>query len=386
MTQLPAILRDHFSADTIEAILVGVEHFTHNDTTADSFLDAIDAIATHGDLGSSGPRMIEDEEGNFVPVNDTRKRYSCGVCNGTGKFLGVRTAQTKEHCFACRGSGFFYTDEATRKKNRVKASERKKKSVINSLTIFDETFPGMREFLKNAGLSGNAFAASIHAKLLKYGDLTEKQAAAAFRLKADAERSPEEKATERAAWEAANPGVRDFLATIQRPGFMMEMKTKLEKFGTLTEKQSAAVRGEMDRAKAESTAVPTLDKLAAAFLTAAGKLQWPKLRLMTEDGQSVVLTRCGPMSKTPGHINITDGGRFGSNRYFGRLTPDGKVFYKNAPQSVIALLTAFNADPQAEIKVQGLRTGQCCACGRELTDPVSLANGIGPICAEKYGF
>jgi hypothetical protein len=27
--------------------------------------------------------------------------------------------------------------------------------------------------------------------------------------------------------------------------------------------------------------------------------------------------------------------------------------------------------------------GQCCVCGRTLTDEVSIANGIGPVCAGK---
>ncbi len=32
----------------------------------------------------------------------------------------------------------------------------------------------------------------------------------------------------------------------------------------------------------------------------------------------------------------------------------------------------------------GHATGVCCVCGRELTDPVSVAQGIGPICIQKY--
>lgn len=31
-------------------------------------------------------------------------------------------------------------------------------------------------------------------------------------------------------------------------------------------------------------------------------------------------------------------------------------------------------------------TGRCSCCGRELTDPTRVAMGIGPICAEKWGF
>ena len=32
----------------------------------------------------------------------------------------------------------------------------------------------------------------------------------------------------------------------------------------------------------------------------------------------------------------------------------------------------------------GRRSGRCCCCGRELTDPASIAAGIGPVCAAKF--
>jgi hypothetical protein len=34
----------------------------------------------------------------------------------------------------------------------------------------------------------------------------------------------------------------------------------------------------------------------------------------------------------------------------------------------------------------GKRTGACSCCGRELTNGESIDRGIGPICAEKYGW
>ena len=38
----------------------------------------------------------------------------------------------------------------------------------------------------------------------------------------------------------------------------------------------------------------------------------------------------------------------------------------------------------AQAAAIGHATGVCCCCGRELTDPISVANGVGPICAAKY--
>lgn len=33
--------------------------------------------------------------------------------------------------------------------------------------------------------------------------------------------------------------------------------------------------------------------------------------------------------------------------------------------------------------VEVWHNGKCCRCGRKLTDPTSIATGIGPVCAEK---
>jgi hypothetical protein len=36
-----------------------------------------------------------------------------------------------------------------------------------------------------------------------------------------------------------------------------------------------------------------------------------------------------------------------------------------------------------QAKAFGMATGLCCVCGRFLTDPASVAEGIGPVCAKK---
>lgn len=129
--------------------------------------------------------------------------------------------------------------------------------------------------------------------------------------------------------------------------------------------------------------------LANSFLTASRALKNPKLRLVTATGRKVVLSRCGMSSRTPGEISMTDGRPFGSNTYYGRITPQGRAYWRNIPDSVLdevkALLKEFEADPKAAMLVQGTRTGSCCICGRELTDPESVALGIGPICGGRWG-
>jgi hypothetical protein len=48
------------------------------------------------------------------------------------------------------------------------------------------------------------------------------------------------------------------------------------------------------------------------------------------------------------------------------------------------LLDALLEDPKAAAVEFGHRTGSCCVCGRTLTDPESIAKGIGPICEGRF--
>lgn len=49
-----------------------------------------------------------------------------------------------------------------------------------------------------------------------------------------------------------------------------------------------------------------------------------------------------------------------------------------------AELLRVEADPMAAAKAHGILTGRCTCCGRPLTDPNSIAIGIGPICLANF--
>lgn len=71
-----------------------------------------------------------------------------------------------------------------------------------------------------------------------------------------------------------------------------------------------------------------------------------------------------------------------SNVYLGWVTRD------NTNLSEIALIKKVQAaakDPYAAAKLYGQATGTCSCCGLELTNPLSIELGIGPICREKFG-
>ncbi len=43
-------------------------------------------------------------------------------------------------------------------------------------------------------------------------------------------------------------------------------------------------------------------------------------------------------------------------------------------------------DPKGAAIAYGRMTGSCACCGRALTDKDSVAAGIGPVCAENFGW
>ena len=71
-------------------------------------------------------------------------------------------------------------------------------------------------------------------------------------------------------------------------------------------------------------------------------------------------------------------------KYLGKVTRKGcDSRLSDDVKSVI--LDAAN-DPLTAAIRYGKVSGECSCCGRELTDPQSIARGIGPICAEKFGW
>jgi hypothetical protein len=70
----------------------------------------------------------------------------------------------------------------------------------------------------------------------------------------------------------------------------------------------------------------------------------------------------------------------------GRVTLFGKRIHAAGAlaQTVTDILRAFEAAPLETAKQYGRLSGRCASCGRDLTDPESIAAGIGPICANKF--
>jgi len=124
------------------------------------------------------------------------------------------------------------------------------------------------------------------------------------------------------------------------------------------------------------------------FLRRAGdKLARPKVRLVTDTGQRVVLSIAGSRSRYCGDVMVTDGGPYGANVYYGRISAQfGAIMGSHAlTAEVSALLCQFASDPAGVGALIGKRLGACCFCARQLETAESLAVGYGPVCAESYG-
>ena len=117
----------------------------------------------------------------------------------------------------------------------------------------------------------------------------------------------------------------------------------------------------------------------------------PKVRLAFA-GKPLVLTVAGGKSRNPGAVNLTDGGAFGSNTYFGKITVSGKFepsaaaanLSRDAKAALWDIMTRMR-DGQAEsvFAEHGKALGVCCMCGRDLSNQESVDLGIGPVCRER---
>lgn len=253
-----------------------------------------------------------------------RETFPCESCGGTGKYRGVRLHQQATECFACKGRGFFYTSTKDRYAKRQHAAARKLSKKEQAQATFKETHPGLIEKLHELA-SWNDFAGKMLQSFSEWDGLTDRQVDACQR-----------------------------------------MIDKVEAGRAARDAQKRANSGEVDTSKIEemfNTAKASgLSKLA--FVAAGLKIKPAKAH-----------------SVNAGALYVTAG----RDAYQGKIA--GGRFYpiSGAEPGTLATLIEIAANPSQAARDYGKRTGVCCCCGRELTDPVSVAAGIGPICASNWG-
>ena len=130
------------------------------------------------------------------------------------------------------------------------------------------------------------------------------------------------------------------------------------------------------------------------FAEAAKHLKFPKVRLLCgcAEGHEFILTRKGAKSAHPGAIDVLSRAKEWNPkfqdfapRWFGRVDADGSVTQGRDWAHYEATVRRFAENPLEVASEYGRLTGNCCFCGRELTDERSTEAGYGPICAKKYG-
>jgi len=259
---------------------------------------------------------------------------ACPKCNGTGRYtfgyINVRSGE----CFACKGKGkmTFKTSPATRLKAKMASQKRavaKVEAQANKAQEWKVANPAEAAWME-ASAGNFEFARSMLDALNKYGHLTEKQ-----------------------------------METVQRL--------------TVQSAERQAARAVEQAARAVSAPVVTVQAIEVAFNNAkeAG-VKYPKLRLDT-----FVFSPAGENSKKAGAIyikNKEDG------VYLGKVA-GGRLFTsRDCTTEAAERIVAVSSDPKQAAVAYGMKFGACSICGRALTDSDSIARGIGPICAENYGF
>lgn len=137
---------------------------------------------------------------------------------------------------------------------------------------------------------------------------------------------------------------------------------------------------------------PTFTAIVELFTHASSSLQYPRVTFATSAG-TVRIQRAGERSRYAGDLMVTDGGGFGRNAFYGRIDQAG-AFHpgtaittnnQRAQAAVVAVLETIASDPAEALGRMGIAQGQCCFCGKDLTDEASTSHGYGPTCAKNWG-
>ena len=171
-------------------------------------------------------------------------------------------------------------------------------------------------------------------------------------------------------------------------------KYGFDKRGYLSDNQMKYVGPMIERALGVVPPVSTeiVGDLAAfvkLFTDAKENLKFPKI-IMESNGSPLKFTIAGDKAKLPGTINITDGGPYGDNKWYGRVTVEGE--WTPAPavtaelkSTISRVLNAFSKDATKAAMTYGKQQHSCCFCAKALDTKESVTAAYGPVCAGKWG-
>ncbi len=157
----------------------------------------------------------------------------------------------------------------------------------------------------------------------------------------------------------------------------MSLAAALRRYGNLTEKQASYARALIgwsleaaDKPAAQQKKLPATLAVVRPFARVTiGEIRFSKKR-----GEDFFWIKSADV--LVGKLDAE-----GVALFQGRITAAGLD-----KAEIAAQLDRIEADPAAALKAHGDATGACGCCGLELTNPESIARGIGPICWRKIGF
>jgi len=183
-------------------------------------------------------------------------------------------------------------------------------------------------------------------------------------------------------WELA-ASLRD--AVFQR-GSLTERQMQVVRNGIARDEAFRAKYAERAGAAADAPAVDTagIDRLKASFDQAVAYSKEKGLKLsprITIGGMTISPAKA--TSANPGALYVKQSG--GERAYLGKIAQGRFFAARECTPADAAKVQAFVANPQEAAKVYGQTTGTCCICNATLRSEWKH-RGIGPICAEKFGW
>jgi uncharacterized Zn finger protein (UPF0148 family) len=296
--------------------------------------DVFDIFGITAPANVTKPIAVDTVLADAQIANTRRFEETCPACNGSGVFRGY-TGRIVGDCFKCDGKGvrFFRTSSDDRAKARDAAAAKREAAAataVEQANAWLEANPVEAAWMREPVKGDFTFHADMLEALNKYGHLTERQEAAVRNAAAKS-------AARKAQW-AADKAARDAAAPVL-----------------------------------------TMGKIRAGFDNATQYLKRPKLRIA--DIQFSLAPATGVNAGCIYAVRVSD------DTYLGKITPDDRFIRSrdctDANSDVVARVAA---DPAAAASAHGHEYGYCSCCGRELTNPESVARGIGPICAERWGW
>lgn len=252
------------------------------------------------------------------------ERFACEHCGGSGRWRGGVNRNGDKQCFACKGTGYFKTSRAQRHKAKLQRQGRKAKALAASRELNAEHEDGALLAWVTNNASWNEFCRSLVEQHTAGRVWSEKQVAAVQRMRAKTE----------------------------------------------------ATRAEKAKARDNQTAKVDVSRIKAMFDTARENgLQRPRFHCA-----GMIMSLAPDNGRNAGAVYVKAGGEYMGKIMDGRFQPA-----YGAPADLSERINAIAADPTEAARQYGRDTGTCSCCGRQLTDPESVAAGIGPICAAKWG-